>query len=70
MCGAASEPGLSDQGRLRESSRSSGSFAIVRVEFPYDRPDRLDIREFKIPRRPRPRKRRLKSEFAFFQSLS
>ena len=36
----------SDQGRLRESSRSSGSFAIVRVEFPYDRPDRLDIREF------------------------
>ena len=28
------------------------------------------IREFKIPRRRRPRKRRLKSEFAFFQSLS
>ena len=29
-------------------------------------------REFKIPRRPRPppRKRRLKSEFVFFQSLS
>ena len=26
-------------------------------------------REFKIPRRRRPRKRRLKSEFAFFQSL-
>ena len=43
----------SDQGRLRESSRLSGSFAIVRV-----------------PRRRRPRKRRLKSEFALFQSLS
>ena len=28
----------------------------------------LLIREFKIPRRQRPRKRRLKSEFAFFQS--
>ena len=28
----------------------------------------LLIREFKIPRRRRPRKRRLKSEFAFFQS--
>ena len=27
-------------------------------------------REFKIPRRRRPRKRRLKNEFAFFQSLS
>ena len=27
-------------------------------------------REFKIPRRRRPRKRHLKSEFAFFQSLS
>ena len=29
----------------------------------------LVSREFKIPRRRRPRKRRLKSEFAFFQSL-
>ena len=29
----------------------------------------LMSREFKIPRRGRPRKRRLKSEFAFFQSL-
>ena len=28
------------------------------------------MREFKIPRRRRPRKRRLKNEFAFFQSLS
>ena len=31
---------------------------------------RSAVREFKIPRRRRPRKRRLKGEFAFFQSLS
>ena len=30
----------------------------------------VEIRQFKIPRQPRPRKRCLKTEFAFFRSLS
>ena len=50
----------------REGSQSS----LLNINFRLGRfqSSILLIREFKIPRRRRPRKRRLKSEFAFFQS--